>query len=216
MLDRLTELPAQTLGLEEYRADFRNHFWKIDVSWKLERQIAFKEPDSPSWTAMAEGDWNKALLLAEELRTPRTAHQRDLDRSGIVQRRIRFVSRPLTPYLQWELNVLRIWAELGEQIRILPEDTIGHLEAKRQLPEVLVLGDRSPTQVMYVIRYVDGVLAGAQKFTEPNLIDTCRKEIASLWRQGEEILPYFDREVAHLPPPTSPPPTPPPPTPRGV
>jgi hypothetical protein len=201
MLDRLNLISAQTLGLDEYRNDFRSNFWKIDISWKLERETTFKEPDSPSWTAMAEGDWNKALLLAEELRPVRTVHQRDLDRNGIVQRRIRFVSRPLTPYLQWELNVLKIWAELGEQIRILPVDAVGHLEANGQLPEVLVLGDRSSTQVMYVIRYVDGVLAGARKFTDPALIAACRAEIAALWRQGEEILSYFDREVAHLPPP---------------
>ncbi|WP_214415278.1 DUF6879 family protein [Sphaerisporangium fuscum] len=203
MLDQLSRLPAQALDLPSYKSDFQENFWKTDMSWKLERQLTFKEPSSPSWVAMAEGDWEKSLLLAREMRAGRAEHQRDLDRFGIVQRRIRFVCDPPTSYLQWELHLLMIWAELGEQIQVLPTEAIAHLETEAILPEVLVLGERSPSPVMYEILYTDGVLSGARKFTDPELIDVCRSEITGLWQRGEDLLSYFPRKVTHLPPPAS-------------
>ncbi|RCG31624.1 hypothetical protein DQ384_08660 [Sphaerisporangium album] len=202
MLEQLSRLPAQSLDLDTYRMDFRDNFWKSDMSWKLERQLTFKEPSTPSWVAMAEGDWEKSLQLAEQMRAGRTEHQRELDRCGIVQRRIRFVSDPPTPYLQWELHLLMIWAQLGEQIRVLPAETIAHLETLTVLPEVVVLGDRSPNPVMYEIQYTDGVLSGARKFTDPGLITTCRHAISHHWQRGEDILRYFPRKIANLPQPT--------------
>jgi hypothetical protein len=201
MLDQLSGLPAQALDLDAYRSDFRDNFWKSDMSWKLERQLTFKEPSTPSWLAMAEGDWAKSLKLAEEMRADRREHQRELDRCGIVQRRIRFVSDPPTPYLQWELHLLMIWAQLGEQIRILPAETLAHLETLTVLPEVVVLGDRSPSPVMYEIQYTEGVLSGARKFTDPGLITTCRREISNHWQRGEDILHYFPGKIANLPQP---------------
>jgi hypothetical protein len=150
---------------------------------------------------VAENDWAKSLKLAEEMRADRREHQRKLDRCGIVQRRIRFVSDPPTPYLQWELHLLMIWAELGEQIRILPAEDVTHLETQTALPEVVVLGDRSPSTVMYEIQYTEGVLSGARKFTDPELIGICRREISDHWQQGEDILHYFPREIANLPQP---------------
>ncbi|MEU8268332.1 DUF6879 family protein [Sphaerisporangium sp. NPDC049002] len=201
MLDQLSRLPAQDLDLGAYKSDFQDNFWKADVTWKLERQVTFKEPSSPSWVAMAEGEWKKSLRLAEEMRAGRMEHQRELDRHGIVQRRIRFICEPPTPYLQWELHLLAIWAELGEQIRILPAETISHLETRSVLPEVVVLGDRSTSPVMYDIQYTDGVLAGARKFTDLDLIQTCRREISAHWERGEDIRRYFPRKIRYLPPP---------------
>ncbi|GAA3794068.1 hypothetical protein GCM10022226_11700 [Sphaerisporangium flaviroseum] len=201
MLDQLAFLPAEELDLGTYKSDFQDHFWKADMSWKLERQVTFKEPSSPSWLAMIEGDWRKSLRLAEEMRAGRVQHQRELDRSGIVQRRIRFVCDPPTPYLQWELHLLAIWAQLGEQIRILPAETIAHLEERAELPEVVVLGDRSPRPVMYDIQYTDGVLSGARKFTDLDLINTCRRVITDHWQRGEDIRHYFPRKIENLPPP---------------
>ncbi|MEV7965739.1 DUF6879 family protein [Sphaerisporangium sp. NPDC088356] len=202
MLDQLGRLPAQDLDLGAYKSDFQDNFWKADMTWKLERQITFKEPSLPSWLAMTEGDWAKSLSLVEEMRADRIEHQRELDRCGIVQRRIRFVCEPPTPYLQWELHLLAIWAELGEQIRILPLEAIAHLETRSELPEVVVLGDRTRDPVMYDIQYADGVLAGARKFTDRDLIDTCRRQISDHWQRGEDIRRYFPRKIECLPPPT--------------
>lgn len=202
MLDQLSRIPAQDLDLGAYKSDFQDNFWRADMSWKLERQVTFREPSSPSWLAMAEGDWAKALRLADEMRAGRMEHQRELDRCGIVQRRIRFICDPPTSYLQWELHLLAIWAELGEQIRILPVETIAHLETRTQLPEVVVLGDRTTSPVMYDIQYTDDVLSGARKFTDLDLIDTCRREISDHWQRGEDIRRYFPRKIERLPPPT--------------
>nr|WP_189162824.1 DUF6879 family protein [Sphaerisporangium melleum] len=163
--------------------------------------MTFKEPASASWVAMAEGDWDKSLRLAEELRAGRHEHQRELDRKGITQRRVRFVCDPPTPYLQWELHLLVIWAQLGEQIRVLPTAAASPRETQGTLPEVLVLGHDSANPVMYDIQYENGVLAGARKFTEPDLIKICRHEIMTYWEQGEDLLRYFPQKIAHLPPP---------------
>lgn len=201
MLEELWSLPAPVLGLEEYREDFRRHFWEVDVTWKLERRLTFREPESPSWVAMSNGDWDGALRLAEGMRAGRVEHQRALDRRGIVQRRVRVVCEPPTAYLQWELHVLTIWAELGEQVKVLPSAAVAHLEALGELPEVLVLGERVASPVMYVIEYSAGVLSGARKVVDQDLIGVCRREIAALWRCGEDLLTYFPRRIEALPPP---------------
>jgi hypothetical protein len=202
MLDVLHELPARELGLESYKADFRRHFWTVGVSWKIERRQSFQEPGNPSWEAMAAGDWDTSLKLVEEMRAPRMRHQRELDARGIAQRRARVVSMPISPYLQWELHALRLWAELGEQIRVLSATVVRDLETTGELPEVVVLGDASAAQpVMYEILYREDRLAGARKFTDPELIAACRAEIAALWSKGEDLLDYFERVIAPLPPP---------------
>ncbi|GII64223.1 hypothetical protein Skr01_43080 [Sphaerisporangium krabiense] len=202
MIEQLGDIPAQLLALDGDKEDFRLHFWEVDASWKLERQLTFKEPGTPSWLAMAEGDWDKSLRLAGEMRAGRREHQRELDRCGIVQRRIRFVCEPPTPYLQWELHLLMMWAELGEAIRILPVEAAAPRETRAALPEVVVLGHHSASPVMYDIQYTDGVLSGARKFTDGDLIDVCRREIVEYWEMGEDLLQYFPREIVNLPPPT--------------
>jgi hypothetical protein len=204
MLEQIYDLPAEELPLGRYRQDFQDHFWKIDVSWKLERQPAFREPDDPSWVEMVIGNWARSMELVEELRAPRITHQAELNQHGIVQRRVRFVTDPVTRYLQWELHALKIWAELGEEITVLPDEHVRHLESRRLLPELVVLGDeRFPNPVMYEILYDDGELAGGRKFVDPDLIAACRAEIVEFWSKGEELESYFAREIADLPPPAS-------------
>jgi hypothetical protein len=198
MLERLVDLPGTELGLDAYLGDFESCFWRVAESWKLERQQTFREPEVPSWVAMAEGDWATALRLAEDMRPAIKGLQQRLDEHGITQNRVRIVERPLSPYLWWELHVLRIRAEEGERIRVLDAAAVHSLEETRDLPEVLVLGE----QVGYVIRYDGtGVLDGARKLTDAQTIAACREEIAALHRQGEDLLSYFAREIAPLGPP---------------
>jgi hypothetical protein len=202
MLELLPGLPAETLPLDRYRRDFQERFWRTDVSWKLERQPTFKEPGSPSWVAMARGDWAASMRLAEELRPSRAELQAKLDAHGIVQRRVRVVTRPLTDYLRWELHLLKIWSDLGEEITVVPAGRVRHLEPSHPLPEVLVLGDDGHERpVMYEILYERGELAGARRFEDPDLVARCRAEISALWHAGEALATYFAREVADLPPP---------------
>ncbi|WP_329246744.1 hypothetical protein OG417_52265 [Actinoallomurus sp. NBC_01490] len=123
MLERVAELTGQELKLDEYFEDFDARFWQVDSPRKLEHRQVFQEPDVPSWAALADGDRERSLALADEMRTGIAEHQRRLDAHGIVQRRIRVVELPLSDYLWWELYILRIRADPGARIRVLaPSD----------------------------------------------------------------------------------------------
>ncbi|MGH3373433.1 MAG: DUF6879 family protein [Actinoallomurus sp.] len=147
MLERVAELPGHELKLDEYFEDFDARFWQVDSSWKLERRQVFQEPDVPSWVAMAGGDRERSLKLADGMRAGTAEHQRRLDAQGIVQRRIRVVELPLSDYLRWELYVLRIRADLGERIRVLPPSHVASWESAGLLPEIILLGEQTTYQV---------------------------------------------------------------------
>jgi hypothetical protein len=198
MLESVRGFSGLTLSPERYLDDFWPHFRQIDdVLWKLERIQDFREPEEQSWAAMMAGDWAGALDLIE--------HKRDQSRQlakrsgGFTNRRLRIVEHPVTPYLQWEMHILRIRVETGEQdIKVLDARVIEHLEQERPLPELLVLG----RTVMYEVLYDDmATLRGARRIDDPGVIRACRKELARLFEKGEDLLDYFDREIASMPPP---------------
>ncbi|MEV5704492.1 DUF6879 family protein [Actinoallomurus sp. NPDC052274] len=190
MLERVAGLPGVGLKLDDYFTDFDSRLWQVDSTWKLERRQSFREPDVPSWVAWAEGDRERSLALAEEMRAGISELQRRLDAHGIVQRRVRIVDLPATDYLCWELTVLRIRAELGERIRVLPSSALATLEASGPLPEVILLGER----VAYQVRYADdGVVTGAKLMTEPRVTAACLSEMAGLWDQGEDLGVFLAR-----------------------
>jgi hypothetical protein len=164
MLERVPDLMGREFALDDYFADFEARFWQVHSTWKLERRQVFQEPDVASWAAMAEGDRVRALALADEMRDGIAEHQRRLDERGIIQRRVRIVELPLTDYLWWELYVLRIRADLGERIRVLPSSAVASWEKSgRTLPEIIVLGDR----ITYEVRYDgDGVVTEARLLTD--------------------------------------------------
>ncbi|WP_424534622.1 DUF6879 family protein [Sphaerisporangium viridialbum] len=195
MLDRVRDIPGHHLGASAYLDDFWPYFGRVgdQVLWKLERIQHFQEPDVPSWAAMAEGDWDRALALVEELRPAIMAAP------GPESRRLRIVDRPVTPYLQWEMQILKIRVEAGEKIRVLPVDSVIHLETTVELPEVVILGSLT----MYEVLYDDtGILSGARRIDDQSVLDACRAQLAELYDKGEALLSYFDREIATLPPPT--------------
>lgn len=190
MLERVARLPGKELKLDDYFEDFEARFWQVDSSWKLERRQTFREPDVPSWVAMAEGDWPRAHLLADEMRIGISEHQRRLDAKGIVQRRVRFVELPLSDYLRWELYILHIRADLGERIRVLSPSIAGPWETADPLPEIIVLGD----DTVYQVRYDgDGIVTGAKLLNDPKIAAKCRTELESLWRQGEDLDDFLAR-----------------------
>jgi hypothetical protein len=193
VLEQVAQLPGKELTLNDYFEDFEARFWQVDSSWKLERQQVFREPDVPSWAAMAEGDWQRAHLLADEMRAGISEHQRRLDAKGIVQCRVRFVELPLSDYLRWELYVLRIRADLGERIRVLSPSTVASWETADLLPEIIVLGNRTVYQVRYDS---DGIVTGAKLTTDPEIADGCLTELESLWRQGEDLRDFLTRSGA--------------------
>lgn len=197
---------GEVLQRPDYLADFSRVYASGDIHLlaKLERGQTFKEPGTPSWEAFDSGDWARAMRLIEDDRESVATYFRDATRRGLTFRRLRVVEHPVTPYLQWEMNVLRLRSELGEKIRVLDAGTISDLERDAQVPEVVILG----SSVMYAVIYDDDLKgSGARRFTDPDQVRTTTREFEALYAQGEEFSEFFEREIAPLEPPafTSPP-----------
>ncbi|MFE3603105.1 DUF6879 family protein [Streptomyces sp. NPDC059142] len=195
------EQQGHRLPRDDYRRDFRQSDEKITGrdSWKFERRQHFEEPGSPSWEAFRSGEWSEALRLMAEGGTTYWSEVAQEDRArGSVFHRVRVVEEPLTPYLQWELNSLRVQAECGLPIRVVGGGALKALEAAAPLPEIVVLGGR----VLYEVVYTEaGVLDGGIRFADPGLIGRWEGFIKELYEDGEDIIAYVDRHVAQLPPP---------------
>ncbi|MEI5035963.1 hypothetical protein RB201_35085 [Streptomyces sp. S1A(2023)] len=191
---------GEILTRADYLADFsRVHQGDINLLAKIERGQTFKEQGSPSWDAFASGDWAGALRLIENERDAIAAYFRDASQRGLVFRRVRVVEFPVSPYLQWEMNVFRLRSELGEEIRVLDARKISDLEREASLPEVIVLG----RSVMYAVIYDDELKgAGARRFTDPGQISRTTREFEALYAMGEGFPEFFEREIAPLAPPT--------------
>ncbi|GAA4242174.1 hypothetical protein GCM10022254_74110 [Actinomadura meridiana] len=200
MLDRIPEIPGDELDHAAYHSDFARHVEGLrGVIWKLERSQTFREVDDPSWEAFSAGDWQRALDLLEKDRDAISAEARQNRRQGLTIKRVRVVETPLTPYVQWELYALRMLAEAGFELSVLPAAELASFESRRQVPEVVVIGG----QVLYQIRYQpDWTPDGAKRVDVPHLISTVASEIAHLFHKGEPLLDFFEREVAPLPAPT--------------
>ncbi|WP_214106447.1 DUF6879 family protein [Acrocarpospora catenulata] len=192
MLDFLEASRGERLTIEEYRNDFAEHFWTIGDNdfWKLERQQTFQEPGDDSWEAFRQGDWHKSLQLLEQRRKSLQNYYERIARAGFRTWRVRVVEEPVTPYLRWELHLLRLRHEYGGCVRIVGPDAIRHLETGRGLPEVVTLG----SSVMYEVLYDEtGVLAGGVRHTDPGLLARWRNLISDLYAAGEDITSFFDR-----------------------
>ncbi|WP_327337042.1 hypothetical protein OG384_12595 [Streptomyces sp. NBC_01324] len=200
MLSPQTDGPGQRLGLDDYSEDFGRHFWRSGSEgfWKLERQQSFQEPGVESWEAFRKGHWDESLTLIEGQRGHYEEYLRRIAGSGFALHRVRCVEEPISPYLQWELHLLHLKAQCGEDTRVLGRDGILGYEAQHPLPEVVVLG----SSVMYEVLYDgDGKLAGGIRFDDPRDISRWRKTIQEMHWAGEPLDEYFTRRVTQLPPP---------------
>lgn len=201
MRDLLGASLGERLGLEAYREDFRSRDFAVDGcdSWKLERHQHFREPGDASWEAFVQGDWQEALRLIEAQR----AGLLDVSRLAVRHRcrllRVRVVEMPLTPYLQWELHLLRVRAECGELIRVIGPEHISACEREGSVPELVTLNDDTVYEILYD---AEGVLAGAVRYLDAGTRDRVAARVEELYVLGEDIGTFFDREVAHLKPPT--------------
>jgi hypothetical protein len=194
----LDDAVGEHLELAQYYADFEQRFARAQEFWKLERGQAFAEPGNPSWEAFNRGDWAASMRLIESLREDLKEYHREAEAAGTSTYRIRVVSLPLTPYLQWEFHVLRLRDETGGPIRVLLDSDVASLEDQGPLPDMYAM-DRD---VLYRAIYDEhGVLAYALRYTDPALVSRCRDLIAALYARGAPISDFFTREVASLPPP---------------
>ncbi|WP_349876350.1 DUF6879 family protein [Micromonospora sp. HUAS YX12] len=192
--------PGELLALDEYWADFEQRFWKTGPPgfWKLERQQTFKEPQDAGWQAFATGRWDESLRILDARRPEFADYYRRIADSGFATRRVRVVREPLTPYLQWELHVLRLRHEYGGLTRVVTPDQVVAAEADGPLPEIYTLG----TDVMYEAVYdADGVLEAARRWRNPDVVTRCQEFIESLYDGGEPLDEFFARAVAPLEPP---------------
>lgn len=194
----LGDAVGERLELPEYYADFQHNFRCTREFWKLERGQVFAEPGDPSWEAFDAGDWIEAMRLIEARREDLKRYHEENAAAGTETRRIRIVSLPVSPYLQWELHLLKARDEAGGPIRILHASAVAGLEDQGPLPDIYTMD----TNVMYQAVYdQQGVLAYALRYTSRPLVSRCRNFIAGLYGRGEPIGRFFEREILRLPQP---------------
>lgn len=204
MLDlRAPALPpslGRRLGNDEYLRDFRARDVRIrdGSSWKLERRQHFEEFGNPSREALRRGDWDAALRALGENREGLRRVQAEEEARGAVFHRVRVVQEPLTPYVQWELHALRLSAEFGERVRVLPAEAVARDEHDGLLPELTVQDDR----VLFHVQYTPaGVPDGAVRYAEPTVVEPWTAYLRQAYAAAEDIGSYFRHSVAPLPPP---------------
>jgi hypothetical protein len=199
VFEALPSAEAVMLAKLDYYADFYGVLaGDIDRFEKLERGQSFREPGFDSWEAFDRGDWPAAMALIEKCRASFAEYYAGMTSRGFTCRRVRVVELPVTPYLQWEMHVLCLRAELGEDIRVVSAAQVREFEEARPVPELVILGGDAMYEVVYD---GDGVSAGARRFTDPVLIERTAGDIGALYRQGEDLLAFFDREISDLAPP---------------
>lgn len=199
MFDSFPHGPSERMDRPTYHADFRRVYESgIRHLNKLERGQNFKERGFTSWEAFAAGEWDRALALIQEKRDVYARQFHAAARLGILERRLRVVEFPVTPYVQWELFVLRLRVELGDRIRVLDARDIADIEQSRPVPEVVILGDVALYEVLYD---EDGNAAGANRFTDRALIRETSADFDALYERGDDFHDFFDREIAPLAPP---------------
>ncbi|MFK0014710.1 DUF6879 family protein [Streptomyces sp. NPDC091027] len=196
----LPDTQGERLAHADYKRDFRERRAAIRSggAWKLERLQHFEETNDDSREALRRGDWAAALRLFEAERDALVQTARDDAARGVVFHRVRVVEMPLTPYVQWELNWLRLTAECGHSVRVLPASAVAVAEERAMLPELVVLDDRT----LYRVLYTDhGRPAGAVRFTDTGTVRRWWEYLRELYEAAEDVQEYFDRAVAALPPP---------------
>jgi hypothetical protein len=191
----MTVSDGERLNLPAYYADFRQRFDDAEEFWKLERRQVFAEPGNESWEAFDRGDWVESLRLIEQRREGLADYQLRNESRGMVNRRVRIVSLPPTPYLHWELRMLRLRDRYGQPVRVVPAPDIASLEQQQgTLPEICILD-----AVMYEVIYAgDGAPDHAIRYIDTALAGQYRDLISGLYGQGEPLSEFFAREMAPL------------------
>ncbi|RCG32306.1 hypothetical protein DQ384_07355 [Sphaerisporangium album] len=197
MRDILESHSGERLTLEAYLADFNEHFWAIREHdfWKLERRQTFQEPGDESWEAFSAGDSRKALQLLEDRRGDLQDYYHRITGAGFRTWRVRVIEEPITPYLRWELHLLRLRHAYGGSVRVIGPGVVQEMESGNQLPELVTLG----ATVMYEVLYDEhGIITGGVRYADHGLITKCREIIRELYAAGEDLEDFFVRNHADL------------------
>lgn len=170
------------------------------VAWKLERSQFFTEAaDDPAWQAFVSGDWLKSIAILESERPDIQAEAARYERQSTEFRRLRIVERPVSAYVQWELQSLKIFDECGMPIRVLDAGDIRDYERDRPVPELVIVGQQALFDVQYDDRWA---ACGARRIDDRDVMRQAAADLARLWDKAEPLAEYFNREIAPLPPPS--------------
>lgn len=181
---------------DAFLAAFHEDFWRTGPSgfWKLEVGQSFIESTSASWWAFEHGDLAGAVALHEGRREELADYYRRIAEHGFATCRVRVVDLPLSPYLRWELPLLRLRDELGGACRVLASSHHALLGADRPLPEVCVLGD----EVVYRLLYApSGLQLGGVRYADAVLAVGLRRYLQALFYAAEPIWSFADRELGY-------------------
>lgn len=195
MSDITKNLSGSRLASAQYSADYRRRYEKISdtTSWKFERQQTFIEPADESWQEFERGNWEASLARFNDRRPALLAEAREDAARGIELYRVRIVAEPISRYLLWELNVLKVRAECGEKIRVVDAELIADVERNGVLPEILTLGDDTVYQILYDD---SGALDGAIRSTDQADVERWVSFMEKLYENGEELDSFFARRIA--------------------
>lgn len=187
------------LTLSEYADDFNERFWRPrnTGAWKFERAQTFRQPESASWRAFNDGDWDLSLRLLEERRPKLKDYFDRISAHGFFVRRVRVVEKPLSSYLVWELNSLLIRQQCGASVSVVDAGSLEPQERDGVLPEIFVIGPDTVYQVLYD---ADGVAEGAIRCVDRATARRWANFIDAQHQSGDELDVFFDREVAGLRP----------------
>lgn len=188
-------LSGHRLTSEQYLEDYFRVYGNTrnTTSWKFERQQTFIEPDDDSWREFDRGNWEDSLARFKDRVPQLLAEAREDAEHGIEMYRVRIVAEPISPYLLWELNALKVRGECGEKIRVVDIGQVAEFEEDGELPEILTLGEKTVYQVIY---NADGALDGAIRSTDRSDVERWVSFISELYEKGEGIDSYFAKKVA--------------------
>ncbi len=124
----MRSLPSREIdGLwDRYWSEMRPEWFKLEVL-----QDYTGEDDGPSLRAWLKGDKQTALKLLETDQEPEfTADCRRKRAEGVDLRRIHVVDRPLTPYMEWEIENYKLISvrRRGERVCLIDRAGVRELD----------------------------------------------------------------------------------------
>lgn len=143
-------------------------------AWRLEALPAYATADSdPSFTAYLRA--GRLTPLAE--RPPKQAWMaavRQATAAGKRLGRVHVITRPLSPYLEYELAAYPENVEAGEDVRLA--DAGEHPELAELGPDFWLLDDETLAPLVLVMDYdPEGRFRGLERTTDPAVVARCRR-----------------------------------------
>ncbi len=138
-----------------------------------------------SWRATGAADTDPE----SDMWRPWTSLARDLVASGVVMRRARIVSEPVTEYIRYEHAGTDVNLAVGEQVRWLPR----HRASDIALPgNDFWLFDGSTVVFNYFTGDGDWAEPGTETRTDPSVVKLCEEAFEAVWRRA---IPHQDYEI---------------------